>query len=120
MTISERLFDLLENSSDKSAAGLCRELGINTSITTGWKKRNTDPPAKYLTRICEYLGISVVFLLTGEHDQNQPESFSQDEIRLIHKYRILDDDGKDAVRGVLLQEQRRVESDRGSGTSAVS
>ena len=120
MTISERMFDLLENSSGKSAAGLCRELGISTSITTGWKKRNTDPPAKYLTRICEYLGISVIFLLTGEQDQDQIESFSSDEIRLIRKYRLLDEDGKDSVRGVLLQEQRRVESDRGSGSSAVS
>ena len=120
MTISERMFDLLENSSGKSAAGLCRELGISTSVTTGWKKRNTDPPAKYLARICEYLGVSVNFLLTGEQDQDQHEPLSTDEIRLIRKYRLLDDDGKDAVRGVILQEQRRVESDRGSGTSAVS
>ena len=121
MTICERLFQILESSSDKSAAGLCRELGIGTSVTTGWKKRNTDPPAKYLAQICEYIGVDIEFLLTGEHsDKAMMESgteFSADEIRLIGKYRQLDEDGKDAVRGVLLQEQRRVESEKGLAVS---
>ncbi len=121
MTICERMFEILENSSGKTAAGLCRELGIGTSVTTGWKQRNTDPPAKYLTRICEYLDVSIEYLLTGDVRVNTPhineETFSADEIRLIRKYRILDEDGQDAVRGVILQEQRRVESVRGMDAS---
>ena len=121
MTICERMFETLENSSGKTAAGLCRELGIGTSVTTGWKQRNTDPPAKYLTRICEYLDISIEYLLTGDVRLDTPhineETFTADEIRLIRKYRILDEDGQDAVRGVILQEQRRVESARGMDAS---
>ena len=65
MTINERLFDELDKKR-LSAAGLCKVLGIGTGQTTSWKQRGTDPPAKYIAKICEYLGCSVEYLLTGE------------------------------------------------------
>ena len=123
MTISERLFDLLAADPSKSAADLCRKLNINTSVTTNWKNRNTDPAAKYIVPICEYLDVSVMFLLTGEDDRVSVETIqtlSSDERRVIEKYRSLDDDGKDKVRGVLLDEQRRVESNRGVASNTAS
>ena len=64
MTISERLFSELDRK-HLTAYGLCQELGINTTTTTNWKQRGTDPPAKYITGICEYLGCSLEYLLTG-------------------------------------------------------
>ena len=71
MTISERLFALLDEK-DLKAAGLCRILGIGTNVTTGWKQRNTDPPAKYLIPICEFLGCSLEYLLTGQETEKKP------------------------------------------------
>ena len=71
MTICERLFSTLDEKGLK-AAGLCRVLGIGTNITTGWKQRNTDPPAKYIAPICEYLGCSVEYLLTGQDTEKAP------------------------------------------------
>ena len=65
MTISERLFDEI-NRRNLTAYGLCKALGINPTTTTNWKQRNTDPPAKYILPICEFLGCSVEYLLTGE------------------------------------------------------
>ena len=110
MTICERMFALLENTPGKSAATLSKVLGIGTSTTTNWKQRNTDPPSKYIVPICEYLNISVDYLLTGEEKAEATSALDSDELRLLEKYRQLDDDGKDAVRGVVLAEQRRIEA----------
>ena len=71
MTICERLFETLDNKGLKAAA-LCRHLGIGTNITTGWKQRNTDPPAKYVLPICEFLGCSPEYLLTGQDTKKEP------------------------------------------------
>ena len=65
MTISERLFDEISRR-NLTAYGLCKALGINPTTTTNWRQRNTDPPAKYILPICEFLGCSVEYLLTGE------------------------------------------------------
>lgn len=71
MTISERLFSMLDERGLR-AAGLCKHLGIGTNVTTGWKQRGTDPPAKYIAPICEYMGCSLEYLLTGEETKKEP------------------------------------------------
>lgn len=71
MTISERLFSALDERGLR-ASGLCKHLGIGTNITTGWKQRGTDPPAKYIAPICEYLDCSLEYLLTGEETKKEP------------------------------------------------
>lgn len=71
MTISERLFSTLDERGLR-ASGLCKHLGIGTNITTGWKQRGTDPPAKYIAPICEYLNCSLEYLLTGEETKKEP------------------------------------------------
>ena len=71
MTICERLFLTLDQKGLR-AASLCKYLGITTSITTGWKQRGTDPPAKYIAQICEFLGCSPEYLLTGQEAKKEP------------------------------------------------
>lgn len=92
MTICERLFSTLDEKGLK-AAGLCRVLGIGTNITTGWKQRNTDPPAKYIAPICEYLGCSIEFLLTGREPQGTKKELTQemtpDELEVLELFRAL-------------------------------
>ena len=65
MTICERMFDELDKR-NLTAYALCQALGVTTSTTTTWKQRGTDPPAKHLCRICEFLGCSLEYLLTGQ------------------------------------------------------
>lgn len=93
MTISERLFAELDARGLK-AIELCRALDINTSVTTGWKQRNTDPPAKYLVRICEVLGCSVEYLLTGQEapqgiKKEPTQEVSPDELEMLELFRAL-------------------------------
>lgn len=71
MTISERLFAMLDERGLR-ASGLCKYLGITTNMTTNWKQRGTDPPAKYVIPICEYLDCSLEYLLTGEETKKEP------------------------------------------------
>ena len=58
MTINERLFSTLD------------ERGLRASGL--WKQRGTDPPAKYIAPICEYLDCSLEYLLTGEETKKEP------------------------------------------------
>lgn len=71
MTISERLFEELEVRG-LSAYGLSKALGIRATVASNWKQRDTDPPAKYIIPICEYLGCSIEYLLTGKEPEKAP------------------------------------------------
>lgn len=92
MTISERLFETLQKK-EKKAADLCKILGIATSQTTAWKKRNSDPPAKYITQICEFLEVTPEYLLTGKNS-----NFTTEEIEMIRDFRLLEEEEKEMIR----------------------
>ena len=64
MTICERLFHELD-SRNLTAYALSKFIGVNTTTTTNWKQRGTDPPAKYIVPICEFIGCTLEYLLTG-------------------------------------------------------
>lgn len=64
MKIVERIYEELEIQG-KNAADLARHLGVTTGQTTAWKQRKTDPPAKYIAQIAEFLEKSINYILTG-------------------------------------------------------
>mgnify|MGYP002900419875 FL=1 len=68
---------------------------------TNWKNRNTDPPAKYIIPICEFLGISPYFLLTGKQEDLSIDNLSEDEKRLLNMYSQLTDIEKGEILGEL-------------------
>lgn len=82
--IIKRILELLESKNLKMA-DLCRYLDINTSTMTNWKNRNTDPPAKFIFPICEFLGVSCEYVLTGTE---KISAFSQEDtewLSIIHE-----------------------------------
>lgn len=117
MTICQRMFAIIDADSTKSAAGLCKVLGVGTSQTTNWKSRNADPPAKYLAQICEYLGVSIQYLVTG--DDMAGNALSDDEMKLLKRFRALDDEGREEVLHTALAELRRVNAERGEEIANV-
>ena len=69
MTVCERMFQIMDSKGLKPA-DLCKIIGVSTAQTTSWKKRNTDPPVKYLTKICSFLNVSLEYLITGNEKMN--------------------------------------------------
>ena len=113
MSICERIFAYIDSSPGKSPAGLAKALGVTTSQTTNWKKRNTDPPVKYVVDICKYLEVPVMWLLCGEDGPEISLYLDERERNLIEHYRALDLDGKSHVESLAakLHEQVRLEGD---------
>jgi transcriptional regulator with XRE-family HTH domain len=90
MEIIERINQLLDQK-DKRAIDLCRHLGIQTSTMSTWKTRLKDPPACYMSDIASFLGVSVVYLLTGEEEKQVvlESDLTSDENELLELYREL-------------------------------
>lgn len=64
LSIINNILSILEQKGINQAA-LCSHLKIGTSTMTTWKKRNTDPPSKYIVPICEFLDVDPYVVLTG-------------------------------------------------------
>lgn len=97
MSLINDILDIL-NDKNKKQSELCAYLDINTSTMTNWKNRNTDPPSKYIIPICEFLGVTPYYLLTGK--EKGTESFENiPEQELIESYRKLSDFEKGEVLG---------------------
>jgi bacteriophage CI repressor helix-turn-helix domain len=102
--IINNLLSLLEKKGLKQA-DLCEAIGISSSTMTNWKNRGTDPPAKYIISICEFLNITPYLLLTNKENSSQNE-ISDDELELIDIYKGLSDISKAKVkeRAIVLAE----------------
>jgi len=100
VNINQRLFALLGSERGKRAA-LARKLDLGTEAITNWERRGTDPPAKYVLLICEFLKISPHYLITGEENDNESK-LSEDEKILIERYRLITNEEKELIRADLL------------------
>lgn len=111
MTIMDRILSILENNNQKMV-DLTRFLGLSTSTTSNWKTKNRNPPAEYIAPICEFLGVSPLFLLTGsENEKVQQPSLDNDQLELLSVYDSLDNEGKTIVKSTCYQEKRRLQND---------
>ena len=99
LSIIDNILYLLDEKSLKQA-DLCSCLKINTSTFTTWKNRKTDPPAKYILLICEFLGITPYELLGNS--QKVTSNQTEDEAKLLSYYRQLND----IEKGILIGEAK--------------
>ena len=101
------------------------ELHMIRGNLSRWKNGNV-PKGDTLSTLAEYFGVSTDYLLgTDELKRdcltaldNQALSLTADEVRLILKYRALDDEGRTMVESTLIQETRRVETAKGETANA--
>lgn len=88
MCIIDNILSLLSKKK-VNQVDLCKHIGVSTSTMTNWKIRKTDPPARYIIPICEYLSVSPMLLLTGE--ETNSNAISSDEASLLNAYNSVDE-----------------------------
>lgn len=106
MTICERMFSMIDNSSGAlKQADLCRILEIQSSTMSTWKKTGKDPDSKYIARISDFLGCSIEYLLTGQGPQDTKKEPTQemtlDELEMLELFRALPYKGQQRAIGRL-------------------
>ena len=85
MTIGNRVLELL-NQKGLKQKDLASYLGTKPSTVNGWKEINRNPSSELIVRICEFLGVSYEYLLTGKESQlsSNDRSNSQITTAFIH------------------------------------
>lgn len=110
MTISQRIFELLEQKGKKQK-DLAAAVGISTSAISDWKKKNTNPSAENLSAIADFLEVSLEYLVTGV--SLPTSSLSSDEQQMLSIYQKLSAINKARVqeRALTLAEQENDNKD---------
>lgn len=72
MTISERIFLLLREK-DIKQKDFSDRTGISESTISDWKRKQTNPSADKIMKICEVLEVSPYELLMGDEGSKIPE-----------------------------------------------
>ena len=67
MTIGNRVLQIL-NEKNLKQKDLADHLGTKPSTINGWHEENRNPSSDLIVPICEFLGVSAYFLLTGNED----------------------------------------------------
>lgn len=96
MTINERLFYTI-NQKNIKLTDLARILNVNKTVISAWKNRGTNPPVEYTVQICELLGISIEYYLTG----NETGDYTSEEKQIINAYRQADPAIQTATKKLL-------------------
>ena len=85
MTVGQRVLDLLAKQG-KLQRDLADFLGTGASTVSQWKLPNRNPTVESIIPICEFLGVSPYFLLTGEESSSVDLSdFDLELLQWVHK-----------------------------------
>ena len=128
MSICQRIFDCMGQDKAKLRA-LAQNLGIAPSTVSTWKLRHTDPPARYIVAIANFLKISPLYLLTGDHQYNHttpiPQNLSPTEgqenhTELCSLYDTLDRPGQIIMLATGYQQQLRLQGTNKAGNNEIT
>ncbi len=111
MKIGERIILILKEKG-LTQKGLADYVGIKQSTISDWKGKGTSPSSEIIYRICEYTKVSPTYLLTGKEETN---NFSEEEINLLNKYKLLTERNKGKVENYI--EERIAEQEQNYKTT---
>ncbi len=108
MNIIERIVQILEDK-HLDQSDLCKVLSIRDSTFSTWKSRGTDPPAKYILLICEYLNVPVEYLLSGtdKPKAEMPEPSDKTTIEFLQIFQSLDIADRIAVMNLAIEKSKK-------------
>lgn len=64
-----KVFAKLLKESGVTAYRVAKETGVSQSTLTDWKNGRSTPKVDKLTKIADYFGVSLDYLLTGKEDE---------------------------------------------------
>lgn len=100
--INERIIEQITISNHSlSQKGLAQHLNKAQSTISQWLTQGRAIPSEYIIPICEYLGCSVNWLLTGEGKRECCLFNSSDEQSFIDLYRQLSDEDKQELKELI-------------------
>jgi len=102
MTINERILQniQLRHTTQKD---LAEHLGIGASTLNNWLKLGRSIPAEYIIPICEFLEVTIEYLLSGENKTSEYRIKDKDLSRLLENYNNLTEHAKDKLLGASFQ-----------------
>ena len=98
MTIGNRVISIL-NEKNLKQKDLADHIGTKPSTINGWREPNRNPSSDLIIPICEFLGVSAYFLLTGEE---QPlVGISEDDQEWLNLIHSLSPETQRDVKGAM-------------------
>lgn len=94
-----------------SQADLAKLLGITPGAISNYENGVSSPKADILYKVFDVLKCDANFLFQDEMKELETENFSTPEIKMIKKYRALDEHGKRIVDFVLDEESERMNAE---------
>ena len=81
----------------KTKKELLGYLGLQETNFTNWKYKNSKAYMKYIDKIALYLGVTTNYLIHGDKSNNNAMNLTDDERKLILKFRSLNSHEKNAI-----------------------
>lgn len=106
MEIYERLFITMDEKGIMQRDIFENVEGATKSTVSSWKTRRTDPPAKMIVPICNIIGVSVEYLLTGETSKKSSSCFpkndiSESDMQLLELFHKLPGEKQSEIKGEI-------------------
>lgn len=97
MTITERIFSILSQKGITQKE-FSQNIDVNEKTVSAWKKNNSLPPVDKISKISDYLNVTIEYLITG-NENTKHISLSPDEENLLSYFRELNDKDKGFILG---------------------
>ncbi len=100
--INERITEQIKKSNHSlNQKGLAKHLGKAQSTISQWLTQDRPIPSEFIIPICEYLGCSVDWLLTGDEKRKRYLFNSSDEQIFIDLFRQLSAKDKEEIEELI-------------------
>lgn len=95
MTISQRIFDVMYQKRMKQK-DLAEYIHVSTATVSAWNKKNINPPVELISKISDFLGVSLQYLIMGEDGEENKNS-----VTMEHDSQINVDDNIQEIQEIM-------------------
>ncbi len=114
--INKRLFQKMKENNIKPAT-LADYLGVNKSVIYTWRTRETDPGSEFILRICDFLNITIEWLITGK-EKPDTNNLTENEKELLQHFQKLPD--REQIKFIgRIEDAAAKYQEEGSSTSKI-